>query len=278
MRKIRPTMKRPQSPTPWRHKAWETPPPLRLGPPQECSSPTWRPMGGPFRHNHPPELPTTPRRWSLSGTTAAAARWPPPSALPLYRRKRAPMFCTSRRAEPFWRPLRLLRQLATAMWHCSMGTLMPLERFEVSTVQYSVQWNAHYDKRERERERERALLPGTNWARSLSHFNMCCCCCFFCSLHLNFGAPVHCFFPHCSVTYLVVRPVTRFNPAAEDHAYSDFDHVVYMGHRGTGVGKRFDLYAKALWMFFVFIFDLLFADIMSLLKIPLPLLIMPAQR
>lgn len=46
------------------------------------------------------------------------------------------------------------------------------------------------------------------------------------------------------VTYLVVRPITRFNPAAEDHAYSDFDHVVYMGHRGTGVGKRFDLHQE----------------------------------
>ncbi len=43
------------------------------------------------------------------------------------------------------------------------------------------------------------------------------------------------------VEFLIIRPINDFNPNAEKMI--DIKSGVYIGHRGTGVGRRTDMYA-----------------------------------
>jgi hypothetical protein len=47
-----------------------------------------------------------------------------------------------------------------------------------------------------------------------------------------------------AVEFLIIRPITEFNPNAEKMI--DIKSGVYMGHRGTGVGRRTDMYVMKL--------------------------------
>ncbi len=46
------------------------------------------------------------------------------------------------------------------------------------------------------------------------------------------------------VEFLIIRPINDFNPNAEKMI--DIKSGVYIGHRGTGVGRRTDMYAMKL--------------------------------